>query len=433
MITLDTSQFCWATGIEDSFIPQARPGLRAMDEYELTQHYSQWQTDIDRAAEAGVQAMRWGVPWYRVQPGPETWDWRWTDAVLEYMVVQKGITPILDLMHYGTPLWLDNSFINASYTERVAEYAIAVLERYTSLVRLYTPMNEPVINAQYCGQRGEWPPYLSGDDGFVKVLAACARGIVHTVRALQIARPELVSVQVEALWHNWFQGNDPGLQARVEQNNARQFLSFDLCTGRVDENYPLYSYLREHGFTDADFTWFRENRVRFDVFGANYYPWSHGALVQRKGGHGLYRLRAPTPGATLAERLVEAHQRYQMPVMVTETSARASVRGRGRWMDETIRVARELRAAGLPLVGYTWFPLFSMFNWDYRRGRMPLNHYTIHLGLYDCDFDAEGVFRREETPLVERFRRHIAQRMLPVPAADSPDLDAFGDCTHLFG
>src|SRR5215208_3938281 len=131
--------FLWATGIEDTFIPHTRPGLRALDEYELTQHYRLWKTDLDLVAETGVKYLRWGIPWYRVQPAPDRWDWSWVDEVLAYMVDVKGLTPILDLVHYGTPLWMENSFLNSRYPEHVAAYSAAVVERYESLVTYYTP------------------------------------------------------------------------------------------------------------------------------------------------------------------------------------------------------------------------------------------------------------------------------------------------------
>ena len=104
--------------------------------------------------------------------------------------------------------------------------------------------------------------------------------------------------------------------------------------------------------------------------------------------------------------------------MVTETSAPGSVEQRARWMDETLAAVRALRRQGIPVVGYTWFPLFSMFDWKYRRGRRPLADYALHLGLYDCAFDARGVFRRRATPLAARYRRHIAAGMPPLAPAD---------------
>jgi hypothetical protein len=33
------------------------------------------------------------------------------------------------------------------------------------------------------------------------------------------------------------------------------------------------------------------------------------------------------------------------------------------------------------------------------------------LGLYDSTFDSKGILRRRKTPLVERYKRHIAQPM----------------------
>ena len=406
-----SSPFTWATGIEDTFIPQARPGLRALDEYELTQHYQLWRDDFDLVAETGVKALRWGIPWYRVQPAPDQWDWAWTDQALDYLVNVKGITPILDLMHYGTPLWLDNSFINSSYPQHVAEYAYAVVARYKTLVRYYTPLNEPMVNAHMCGGKAEWPPYLSGDDGYVKLTLALAKGIILTTQAIKAEQADAVTVQVEALWHTFTR--EESLQARVAHDNARQFLCFDLTTGRVGDNYVLLNYLCQHGATEADLDWFRAHGVTFDVFGANFYPWSYGELKQRRDGSPHY-VTGGTSGDTLAVVLRETYERYQMPILVTETSANADLAGRARWMDETLESVCALRSKGLPILGYTWFPLFSMIGWAYRKGRRPLKDYLIHLGLYDSAFDAKGFLRRRKTSLVKRYQQHMAQPMPPI-------------------
>src|SRR5215212_6561889 len=80
------SDFLWATGIEDTFVPQVRPGHRALDEYQLMGHYDFWQEDLALTRQIGVRAIRWGVPWYRVEPLQGEFDWRWTDQVLPYIV-----------------------------------------------------------------------------------------------------------------------------------------------------------------------------------------------------------------------------------------------------------------------------------------------------------------------------------------------------------
>ena len=406
-----SSPFTWATGIEDTFIVHARPGLRALDEYELTQHYKLWKSDIDLVAETGAQAVRWGIPWHMVQPAPDRWDWEWADRALDYMVTVKGITPILDLMHYGTPLWLDNSFVNSNYPRRVADYAAAVVARYKSLLRYYTPLNEPMINATMSGHLGEWPPYLSGDDGYVKLTLALAKGIVLTTQAIKDEQPDAVTVQVEALWHTFTK--DDSLQARAAHGNARQYLGFDLCTGRMNQTHALIDYVRSHGATQADLEWFQRNCVSFDILGANYYPWSYTELKQRPDGRPHSMVRRAT-GHKIELILRDAWQRYHMPLMITETSAKGDVRARAKWMDETLTTVGSLREQGIPVVGYTWFPLFTMVDWQYRKGRRPVDKYLHHLGLYDSAFDSEGVLHRSATALVAHFQSHVAQPMPPV-------------------
>jgi len=402
--------FLWATGIEDTFIPHTRPGLRALDEYKLTQHYKLWKRDFDLVAETGVKFLRWGIPWYRVQPAPDQWDWLWTDQALDYLVNVKGITPILDLMHYGTPLWLENSFINSNYPDYVAEYARTVAARYKSLVRYYTPLNEPMVNAEFCGSKAEWPPYLSGEDGYVKLTLALAKGIVLTTQAIKAEQPDSITIQVEASWHTFTK--DRSLEERAAHNNARQYLCFDLTTGRVKDDYILANYLCVHGVTGADLEWFRRNAVTFDFFGVNFYPWSHTELRKTSNGSIQY-LTGETSGDKIAVVIRAAYERYHMPILVTETSAKSDLRGRAQWMDETLDTVRTLRKEGMPVVGYTWFPLFTMIDWEYRRGRRPLKDYLIHLGLYDSAFDSNNILRRHKTPLVKRYQQHVAN---PMPA-----------------
>lgn len=113
-------RFIWATGIEDSFVPQTRGHFHSLDEYELMGHYEHWREDLALVRDAGLNAVRWGVPWYRCQPEEGRFDWSWTDEVIPYIVEDLGILPIIDLMHYGCPLWLQGEFANAAYPLAVA-------------------------------------------------------------------------------------------------------------------------------------------------------------------------------------------------------------------------------------------------------------------------------------------------------------------------
>jgi beta-glucosidase len=84
-------------------------------------------------------------------------------------------------------------------------------------------------------------------------------------------------------------------------------------------------------------------------------------------------------------------------------------RARHGWMDETIQAVRITRAEGVPVVGYTWFLLISMIEWDYRTGERPIAEHLLHLGLWDSRFDECGILQRHATSLVETYRNYVTR------------------------
>ncbi|MEP7188067.1 MAG: family 1 glycosylhydrolase [Roseiflexaceae bacterium] len=396
--------FIWAGGIEDTFIPHERPGLRALEEYELTQHYQQWRNDLARAAALGISALRWGVPWYRVEPAPGVFDWAWIDEVLDYMVRELRIEPIVDLMHYGTPMWLEGSFIAPEYPERVAAYASAFAARYGELVRYYTPLNEPTVNASFCGRRGEWPPYLTGEDGYLRVLLPIARGIQLSAQAIRAADADAVLVAVEAM--GWCRAATPEAELAALRRDQHELLAWDLVRGAVDATHPLYAELVNNGASELELAHLRAGATEHDWFGVNFYPWSACEIVVDESGT-VKTQPIPRDGRLLADVLRRCHAYTGLPLIVTETSANEDIAGRAAWMDETIAAVRAVRAAGLPVIGYTWFPLITMVDWAYRTSTLPVADHLLHLGLWDSHFDERGVLVRAPTPLVERYRGYI--------------------------
>ena len=129
-------------------------------------------------------------------------------------------------------------------------------------------------------------------------------------------------------------------------------------------------------------------RDRDDWFGVNFYPWSACEIA-------LDEAAPPAHGRSHAmagcwPTCCGAATPIPLPLLVTETSANEDVAGRAAWMDETIAAVREVRAAGLPVIGYTWFPLFTMVDWAYRRSALPVDDHLLHLGLWDLHFDERG-------------------------------------------
>ncbi|HEY9422366.1 MAG TPA: family 1 glycosylhydrolase [Thermoanaerobaculia bacterium] len=396
--------FVWATGIEDTFVPQIRPGHRALDEYQLMGHYEHWREDLALAGELGAGAIRWGIPWYRVQPFPGEFDWSWTDQVIPYMVEELKINPILDLMHYGCPFWLRREFASDEYPEAVAAYAGAVAERYAGLVRWYTPLNEPIVNALFCGKRGLWPPYLRGDAGYLRIMLQLVRGIQRTVAAIKEVDPGALMVHVEATGLARAARED--LEALAVEDQRRGYLAYDLLTGRLTPDHPLFTWLLRNGAGPDELAAIRRDAIPLDVIGMNFYPqWStQQVTVDRKGRVAWQAVEQD--GSGFKDLIRDYWRHYQVPIMVTETSAKGPLEIRSRWLEASVAAIRDLRGEGVPVLGYTWFPMFTMIDWRYRYGKKPLEHYHLDLGLYTLA--PEGSERRwQPTPLVEQFRGYV--------------------------
>ncbi|HUP26944.1 MAG TPA: family 1 glycosylhydrolase [Chloroflexia bacterium] len=398
------ADFVWASGIEDTFVPQTKPGHRPLDEYQLIGHYQHWREDLALARDLGLQALRWGVPWYRVEPIPGEFDWRWTDQVIPYMVEELGITPIIDLMHYGCPFWLHNEFNNPGYPQAVGAYAAAFAERYKHLVSWYTPFNEPLVAAMMCGSRGAWPPYLRGNTGYVRVLLQFTRGMISTVEAIKQVQPEAKMVHVEATGIS--RGWDPTVDWIARHHTDRGFLAFDLLTSKVVPGHALYQWLLDNRAKEEELEEIASKPVPIDVMGLNFYPqWSTHEVYTNSRGQVTRRI-IEKDGSGFGEMVEAFYRRYGVPIMITETSARNRHRERLAWLDSSVDAVKKLRGQGVPVLGYTWFPLFTMIEWRYRGGRQPLNKYLLDLGVYTLNSNPEGP-RWLEMPLLQHFREYI--------------------------
>jgi beta-glucosidase len=394
--------FWWATGIEDTFItePWHLTG-RTLDEYELTGHYERWAEDLGLIAELGVSSARYGVPWHRIQPAPDHWDWDFADRSIGRLL-DLGVEPIVDLVHYGLPRWIDDGYANPAYPELVAEYARRMAERFHGRVFWYTPLNEPRITAWYCGKLGWWPPFRRGWRGFVAVMLAVCRGIVRTVEALHAVDPEIVPAHVDAT--DLFEAADPPLADEARRRQEIVFLALDLVSGRVDDRHPLRQWLIGQGASEAELAWFRERAVDLPVIGLNLYPMFTQKRLLRDGA-GRLRVRMPYAPGDLVSRLGRLYfDRYQAPLFVSETASVGSLARRRAWLDASVAATRRLRQEGVPLFGYTWWPLFALVAWAYRQGRRPPAAYLLQMGLWDVDPAPEAALARIRTPLVDAYR-----------------------------
>ncbi|WP_249222630.1 family 1 glycosylhydrolase [Noviherbaspirillum sp. L7-7A] len=375
------SGFIFATGIENS-IPTIDGGRLRMDELEKCGHYQHWETDFRLVRELGTGFLRYGPPLHRAFLGADRYDWEFADLAFGRLQA-LGIVPIVDLCHFGVPGWIGN-FQNPDFPTLLAQYAAAFARRYP-WVQLYTPVNEMYICALFSGLYGWWNEQMTTDRGFVTALKHVVKANLLAMRAILAARPDAIFIQSES--SEYFHAENPKAIGPAELMNARRFLSLDLNYGRrVDSE--MYEYVTDNGMTREEYHFFLDNHLKHHcIMGNDYYITNE----HRVDATGLCCASGEILGYSVITSMY--YQRYQLPVMHTETNACEGPKGNEavNWLWKEWANVLRVRNDGVPIVGFTWYSLTDQVDWD---SALRENNGNVNaLGLYDLDRNIRPVGR----------------------------------------
>ena len=384
-----TAQFLFATGIENSY-PTIRGGKLRVDEMEKCGHYRNWKLDFDLVEELGLRYLRYGPPLHRTWLGVGRYDWEFADQTFGDLK-RRGITPIVDLCHFGVPDWVGD-FQNPDFSELFAVYARDFAARFP-WVQMYTPVNEMFVCATFSAAYGWWNEQLSSDRAFVTALNNIVRANVLAMHAILEVRGDAIFVQSES--SEYFHAESPDAIKPAEVLNARRFLSLDLNYGRrVDSE--MYEFLLDNGLTREQYHFFLERKLKqFCVMGNDYYV-TNEHLVAPDGS-----TRPSGEVFGYCEITRQYFRRYHLPVMHTETNRWQGAAGDEAvaWLWKEWANVLRVRNDGIPMLGFTWYSLTDQVDWDTAL-REP-NGTVNPLGLYDLD--------RKIRPVGAAYKKLISQ------------------------
>jgi beta-glucosidase len=374
------SGFMFATGVENSY-PTIEGGRRA-DEMEKCGHYAKWRQDFDCVEDLGIRFLRYGPPLHRTWLGDGRYDWSFADETFADLY-RRRIMPIVDLCHFGVPDWVGN-FQNGDFPALFARYARDFAVRFP-WVQLYTPVNEMFVCAQFSGRYGWWNERMTSDRGFVTALKHLVRANVLAMHAILDVRPDAIFVQSES--SEYFHASTPTAIGPAEAMNQQRFLSLDLNYGRrVDSG--MYEFLLDNGMTREEYHFFLENRLRRHcVMGTDYYVTNEHRVFP--SGH----TEAAGEVFGYAEITRQYHERYQMPVMHTETNLNDGPTGEEavNWLWKEWANVLRVRNVGIPVLGFTWYSITDQVDWD--SALREDNGRVNPLGLFDLDRNIRPVGR----------------------------------------
>ncbi len=368
--------FLFATGIENSY-PLLADGSRH-DQLEQCGHYHRWREDFGLARSLGIDVLRYGPAWYRTNPAPGRYDWSSVDDQMAWLR-EAGLFVIADLCHFGVPDWIDG-FRDPALPIHLAAYAREFARRYP-WVRHFTPVNEMFVAANFSSMVGWWNERATGADSFACTLGNVSMAHELAVEAILAECPSAIIVQTESFERFTPADASPAALEQAQFWNDARFAALDLTLGHTPSP-AMRELLVRSGMTTTDFAFLREKRAhRQRWIGVDYYI-SSEQLVRADG----QKTRSPRR-IGLAALAREYYARYRLPLFVSETSRAA---GRAtEWLSEQWDEAARLAAAGVPVRGFTWFPLGDVIDWRHalreKRGDVD------PIGLYDLGREPHAV------------------------------------------
>lgn len=395
----------FATGIENSY--PTLPTGRRVDQMEKCGHYERWEEDFALVRELGINALRYGPPYYRTHTGPGRFDWSSADEPM-HRLRALGIEVIADLCHFGVPDWL-SGFQDPAFPVLFAEYAGAFARRYP-WVRHFTPVNEIFVCASFSALRGWWNECLASDEAFVRAMRNLCMAHELAVEAILAERPDAIIVQGESMEH--FEPAARGAHHHAEHWNAIKHLSLDLTMGH-ELPHGMAAFLNRNGVTSNDLSFFRERRaVGQRWLGMDYYPscehrvfGSGSQTTNHKGAMGFRALAA------------RYYDRYRVPLFHCETNrvSRFAV----DWLHQQWSDIRALRASGIPVMGFTWYSLTDQMDWQYA---LRVERNDVHpVGLFDL--------RRRMRPVGAAYREIIATERAAERGAERSAMAGMGEAS----
>ena len=379
-------EFAFATGIECSN-PRIANGSIRRDQLAECGHYDRWREDFDLVRGLGLKLLRYGLPCHLTHLGPGRYDWSFADQVMPAMR-ERGIKPILDLLHFGVPDWLGD-FQNPELPVHFAAYAGAVAERYP-WVRHWTPVNEIYVTARASAKDGVWNEQLRTDRGFVNATKHLVAASIMATQAIVRHRPDAVIVQSESAEYTHEARTVQSTEGRM--TNKQRFLALDLLYGNAPDA-EIMLYLLDNGMTRAEYDWFMQGEPPgHQIMGNDYYGRNEHIIT-------------PDGQTLMAEDVMgwyaithEYYKRYKRPVMHTETNVEDPAQAPAWLWKQWVNILR-MRQDGVPVLGFTWYSLTDQMDWG---SQLALKEDKVfRCGLYDLD--------RKPRPVADAYRKLIQE------------------------
>lgn len=351
-----------------------------VDFLHVTSHLDLLREDYVLLGEFGIETVREGLRWSQVEKRPYEYDFRTLGKMLE-IGRDCGIQQIWDICHFGYPD--DLTPLHPHFTRRFAALCRS-FANYHAIFRpdetlIVTPINEVSFMSWLGGDVAGTSPYCRNNGWEVKY--ALMRAYIAGIRALRDVDPGVRILTTEPLV-NVVPTFDATEEQVIEAAHFHdlQYQSLDMLCGRICPELG--------GSPDC-----------LDILGFNFY---YNNQWEFSTNHRLNwnDLVMDSRWRSLDDLLWEAHQRYNRPMVLSETSHPGL--DRPLWIERIGLECSQAIREGVPLWGICLYPIIDRPNWDHMD--------DWHLaGLWDVDYLGGEMTRVLHGP--SALALGVAQRM----------------------
>jgi dTDP-4-dehydrorhamnose reductase len=343
------------------------------DQLEYCGHYNR-EDDIKLVASLGIKMLRYPIVWERHQPQPGiNVNWECTEKKLEELK-ETGVKPIAGLVHHGSGPRHVN-FFDGSFESGLAEYARYVAEKFP-WIEYYTPVNEPLTTARFCGLYGHWYPHLADEYSFYKILMSECKATIMAMKAIQKVNPQAKLIQTEDLGKTY---STPLLAYQAHYENERRWLSYELLCGTLTPDKLMWKRLVDAGIDEKEIEYFLHNNCKPHIAGFNYYITSERYLdedlskypEEYHGGNDkntyadIEIVKVPLTEDNGPYTLIrEAWERLNIPLAITECHLHSTREEQMRWFNDMYETVSQLRTEGVDIRAITAWAIFGLYGWN---------------------------------------------------------------------
>lgn len=350
-----------------------RVGHQYFDQLSFSGHYDR-QNDIKEIKNLGLKKIRYPVLWEKHQPEADTSiDWSFVEKNLVELN-ENGIDVIAGLVHHGSgPAFVN--MLDDTFADGLAAYASKVAAKFP-WINYYTPVNEPLTTARFCGLYGIWHPHKTDNNSCCRILVNECKATILAMEAIRQINAEAKLVLTDDLGKIH---STPLLQYQADFENNRRWLSFDLLCGKVDPNHQLWDYLLWSGIAEEELRFFLDHSCPPAILGINHYLTSERYIDEHienypahtHGGNFQHRyadVEAVRVGHVRPDGpyklLKDAWERYHIPMAVTEVHLFCTREEQMRWLSSIWNAAHQLKAEGAEIKAITPWAMLGSYGWN---------------------------------------------------------------------